>query len=73
MKKKFAVLQKTVWKEALTPESNGAFFYHLQRALLLALWERGRLDMMEYRHAEENLHRQRIQRAAKALEKGENL
>ena len=46
MKKKFAVLQKTDWKEALTPESNGAFLYHLQRALLLALREREMLSAL---------------------------
>ena len=73
MKKKFTTLQKTDWKEALTPESNGAFFYHLQRALLLALRERGMLGVAEYRHAEESLRRQRIHQAKKAPEKGGDL
>ena len=73
MKKQFAMLEKTDWKEALTPESNGAFFYHLQRALLLALWEREMLGVAEYRHAEESLRRQRIHQAKKAPEKGGDL
>ena len=73
MKKQFAMLEKTDWKEALTPESNGAFFYHLQRALLLALWEREMLGVAEYRHAEESLRRQRIRQAKKALERGGSL
>jgi hypothetical protein len=71
MKKKFAAIQRINWQETLTPENNEAFFNHLQRALLLALQERGRLDVMEYRYAEEKLRRQRIQRARKLLEKGE--
>ena len=73
MKKKFAVLQKTDWKESLTPESNGAFFYHLQRALLLALREREMLSAVEYRHAEESLRRQRVRQAKKAMERGGGL
>ena len=71
MKKKFTAIQRVDWQETLTPENNEAFFDHLQRALLLALRERGRLDVMEYRCAEEKLRRQRIQRARKLLEKGE--
>ena len=71
MKKKFATIQRINWQETLTPENNEAFFDHLQNALLLALRERGRLDVMEYRCAEEKLRRQRIQRARKLLEKGE--
>ena len=73
MKKKFAVLQKTDWEEALTPESNGAFLYHLQRALLLALREREMLSAAEYRHAEECLRRQRVRQAKKAMERGGGL
>ena len=72
MKKKFATIQRINWQETLTPENNEAFFDHLQNALLLALRERGRLDVMEYRCAEEKLRRQRIQRAKKLLEKGES-
>ena len=53
-----------------TPESNGAFFYHLQRALLLALREREMLSAAEYRHAEESLRRQRVRQAKKAMERG---
>ena len=71
MKKKLAAIQRIDWQGTLTPENNEAFFDHLQRALLLALRERGRLDVMEYRYAEEKLRRQRIHRARKLLEKGE--
>ena len=73
VKKKFATLQTCHWKEELTPENNGAFFDHLQWALLLALRERGRLDVTEYRHAEETLRCRRIRQAAEALEQGGDL
>lgn len=48
---RYAVLQKIQYLDTV-PE---AFLYHLQRALLLALQEQGRLSDSEYRRAEEIL------------------
>lgn len=54
----------------ITKEEQYPFLHHLQRSLLLALRERGRLNAMQYRYAEERLNRQRRERAKKLLEKG---
>ena len=51
-------LQHVISREPFTTDSDQAFLYHLQRALLLALLERGRLSNGQYRHAEEVLNRQ---------------
>ena len=57
--------------EKITQENNYEFLYHLQRALLLALHERGRLGAMAYHHAAENLDCQRRERARKLQRAGE--
>ena len=72
MKRQFANLQHIDNNEAITKETNYEFLYHLQSAMLLALREQGRLDVMQHRHAEEKLKRQRRNRAKKILEKGES-
>ena len=41
--------------EPVTNETHGEFLHHLQRALLLALRDQGRLTVMQYRYAEETL------------------
>ena len=72
MKRQFANLQHIDNNEAITKETNYEFLYHLQSAMLLALREQGRLDVMQHRHAEEKLKQQRRNRAKKILEKGES-
>ena len=62
MKKKFAVLQRIENDRQITQEEDALFLYHLQKALLLALREQGRLHPMEHRQAEEALNRQRRER-----------
>ena len=68
MEPRFAQLVRIDNNEPITMDSHDEFLCRLQSALLLALRERGRLSIMEYRHAEENLKQQRRERA-KALQK----
>lgn len=56
--------------QRITKDDHYLFLHHLQRALLLAFRERGRLSAMQHRHAEERLNQQRNDRAKKFLEKG---
>ena len=72
MARQFAQLQHIDNNEAITKETHYEFLYHLQSAMLLALREQGRLDVMQHRHAEEKLKQQRRNRAKKILEKGES-
>ena len=71
MVRKFVELQRVDNNEAITKETHYEFLYHLQSAVLLALWEQRRLNTMQYRHAEEKLKQQRRNRAKNILEKGE--
>ena len=71
MARQFAELQSIENNEVITEDTRYEFLYHLQRALLLALREQGRLNAMQHRHAEEKLKQQRRDRAKKILEKGE--
>ena len=48
MQKKFSVLQKIDNDRQITREEDTPFLYHLQKALLLALREQGRLHPMEH-------------------------
>lgn len=68
MAKRQAKLYRIEHNEAITKERNFEFLYQLQHALLLALRERGRLSPMHYRHAEERLRQQRIDRAKRKQE-----
>lgn len=72
MARQFAELQHIDNNEVITRENHYEFLYHLQGAMLMALREQGRLNAMQYRHAEEMLKQQRRDRAKKILEKGEN-
>lgn len=65
MRKKFAELQRIDNNRPITKDHDYEFLYNLQNALLLALKEQGRLNGMQYRHAEESLKRQRRERARK--------
>ena len=71
MAKQFAELQRIDNNEEITKETHYEFLHHLQHAILLALREQGRLDAMQYRHAEEKLKQQRRDRAKNILEKEE--
>ena len=71
MAKKYAKLQLIDNNEGINVENHYEFLCHLQRSLLLALQERGRLNAMEYRHAEQSLLHQRRDRAKKLLESRE--
>jgi len=68
MAKQFAKLQRIEGGGPITRETHYDFLWHLQRALLLALLEQGKLNAMEYRYAEERLKQQRRSRAKRILE-----
>ena len=70
MAKRFAKLRQIENDEAITKETHYDFLFHLQSALLLALYERGRLNATEYRRAQEKLKQRRLERAKDILEKG---
>ena len=71
MTKQFAKLQRIDNNETITKETHYEFLYHLQSALLLALREQGRLNIMQYRHAEEKLKEQRWNLAKNTSEQRE--
>ena len=68
-KQQFAKLQRIDNNEAITKETHYEFLNHLQRAMLLALREQGRLNSMQYSYAEEKLNQQRRDRTKSILEK----
>ena len=71
MARQFAELQRIDNNEVITKETHYEFLYHLQSALLLALREQGRLNIMQYRHAEEKLKEQRRNLAKNTSEQRE--
>ena len=71
MPRKFAAFCGIENNETVTEKGHYDFLYHLQGALLLALREQGRLDAAQYRRAEEELKRQRRERAKALLKEGE--
>lgn len=58
MARNFAKLQRIDHNREITEKTDNAFLYGLQRALLLALREQGRLNARQYLHGEEALKRQ---------------
>ena len=68
----FAMLQRIDHNDTITEETHYEFIYHLQSAVLLALRERGRLNAVQYRYAEEKLKQQRRTRAKNILEQKKN-
>ena len=68
MAKNFAKLDRIDHNEPITMENHSEFLYHLQHALLLALREQEILNPMEYRHAEEMLKKQRMDRGKRKQE-----
>ena len=71
MKRQFANLLRIDNNEAIRKETHHEFLYHLQNAMLLALREKGMLNTMQYRHAEEKLKQYRKERAKELLSKGD--
>ena len=65
MKRNIMQLRRIDFDRRITMESDPEFLFLLQNGLLLALKEQGRLNEMEYRRAEEDLMRQRQERAGK--------
>ena len=63
MKKRYAVLTAIENEGEISEDTNPAFMYLLKKALLLALRERGFLNEVQYRHADESLLQQRQSRA----------
>ena len=72
MARQFAALRSIDNNEAITKETHHEFLHHLQSAMLLALRERGRLNAMQHRYAEEKLNQQRLARGKNILEKEEH-
>ena len=54
-----AVLRSVENDRRITEEQDAEFLYLLQKAVLLALQEAGRLNEMQYKYAEEQLKAQR--------------
>lgn len=73
MAKPFSKLQRIDNNEPVLEETHYAFLFHLQNALLLALHERGRLNALQHRYAQEKLKQHRKERAKHILDKGEPL
>ena len=71
MAKHLAALQRIDHNEKITEETHYEFLHQLQITMLLALRERGRLNAMQHRHAEEKLNHQRLIRARRILEREE--
>ena len=69
--KRFGTLYRIDFNECITWEKHSDFLYHIQLSLLLGLRDLGRLNMMQYRHAEEKLKQQRQDRA-KVIRKMDN-
>jgi hypothetical protein len=69
--RQFGRLYRIDFNECITSEKHFDFLYHIQLSLLLGLKDLERLDMMQYRHAEEKLKQQRQDRA-KAIRKMES-
>lgn len=62
MQRHYAVLLRIDNNEMITRETHYEFLYQLQSALLLSLRGQGILTLMQHRHAEETLKRQRRDR-----------
>lgn len=71
MNRQFAKLHRIDNNETITKEHHYEFLYHLQNGVMLALRERGVLNAMQYRYAEEKLKQHRRDRAKNLLETGE--
>lgn len=71
MARQYASLEQIKHNRKITQETDHAFLYRLQGGLLLALKEQGRLNEMQYRHAQDRLDRQHREWVRKLQQKGE--
>ena len=62
MEKKFAKLKRVDNNRPVTRERDEAFLFELEKALVLALREQGRLNALQYRRGEELLKDRRQER-----------
>ena len=69
MVKKNFNLHSIVNNRRITETTDFEFLYQLQKSLLLALREQGRLTPMQHRHGEERLKQQRREQAMRKQEK----
>ncbi len=70
MAKQFASLERIENDRKITKETDYEFLHHLQTGLLLALKEQGRLNEIQYRHAQEKLNQQLRDVTRKNQQKG---
>ena len=70
MAKQYASLEAIENNHKITKDTDYEFLHHLQSGLLLALKERGRLNGMQYRCAQERLNQQRWEWTKKLQQKG---
>lgn len=71
MARRYASLEKIEHNRQITKEQDAQFLHRLQSGLLLALKEQGRLNEMQYRHAQDRLDRQYREWVQKQGQKGE--
>ena len=68
---KYAHLRRIENDRVLEEASDREFMHQLRYALLLGLREIGTISAVQFRHAEEGLHRQRRDRAMKRIKEQE--
>ena len=71
MPQKYAQLRQIDRNEPITKKIYSEFLFHLEFALLQALHEQGRLNIMQLRRAEEELTKQRREQAKHILKTGD--
>ena len=71
MPQKYALLRRIDRNEPITKQHHSEFLFHLEFALLQALHEQGRLNIMQLRRAEEELAKQRREQAKHILKTGD--
>ena len=70
MDRTYAKLQKIEYNGEESSENNDLFLYYVQNWLLLALREKDRLTISQYRYAARSLKQQLQQKIRRAVEKG---
>ena len=68
MKGKFAQLHHIKHNERITRDTHYEIWYKLEQALLLALRERGTINVMQYHLAMEGLQQKRVDRTRRLKE-----
>ena len=71
MKARFSELSGIDHAEPISEEANYEFFFNLEKTLLLALKERGTLNISQWHYAQEELNSRRRERARRLLEESE--